>query len=120
RRGYGVWAASVDGERTDLLKLIDDVSSRTVAALTTKIGVSEPSQRASEARSSNPKAFEEYLKARSLAGSFTPAEFASQMNHYRRAIELDPTFAGAYANLALAIAIGTARGQITDPTALEK
>jgi eukaryotic-like serine/threonine-protein kinase len=120
RSGYSVWADSVDGKRTDLLKLIDDVSSKTLAALNTKIGISEPSQRASEARSSNPKAFEEYLKARSLAGSFTPAEFTSQMNHYKRAIELDPTFAGAYANLALAIAIGTARGQITDPAALEK
>ena len=42
------------------------------------------------------------------------------MNHYKRAIELDPTFAGANANLAMAIAIGTARGQITDPAALEK
>lgn len=120
RSGYSVWADSVDGNRGDLLKLIDDVSSKTVAALNTKIGVAQPSQRASEARSSSPKAFEEYLKGRALTGSFAPADFTSQMNHYKRAIELDPTFAGAYANLALAIAIGTARGQIADPAALGK
>jgi serine/threonine protein kinase len=120
RSGYSVWADSVDGKRGDLLKLIDDVSSKTVTALNTKLGTAQPSPRASEARSSNPKAFEEYLKARALTGSFAPADFAGQMNHYKRAIELDPTFAGAYANLALAIAIGTARGQITDPAALEK
>jgi serine/threonine protein kinase len=120
RSGYSVWADSVDGNRGDLLKLIDDVSSKTVAALNTKIGTAEPSPRASEARSKNPKAFEEYLKGRALAGSFAPADFAAQMNHYKRAIELDPMFAGAYANLALAIAIGTARGQITDPAALGK
>ena len=120
RSGYSVWADSVDGKRGDLLKLIDDVSSKTVAALNTKIGAPTPSPRASEARSANPKAFEEYLKGRALAGSFAPADFAAQMNHYKRAIELDPTFAGAYANLALAIAIGTARGQITDSAALPK
>jgi len=120
RTGYNVWADSVDGKRGDLLKLIDDVSSKTVTALNAKIGAPEPSPHASEARSSNPKAFEEYLKARALTGSFAPADFSAQMNHYKRAIELDPTFAGAYANLALAIAIGTARGQITDPAALQK
>ncbi|HEY2093648.1 MAG TPA: protein kinase [Thermoanaerobaculia bacterium] len=120
RSGYNVWADTVDGKRGDLLKLIDDVSTKTVAALNTKIGTPEPSTRASEARSSSPKAFEEYLKGRALAGSFTTADFNAQMNHYKRAIELDPTFAGAYANLALAIAIGTARGQITDAVALSK
>jgi serine/threonine-protein kinase len=120
RSGYSVWADSVDGNRNNLLKLIDDVSSKTVTALNTKIGVPEPSRQASEARSASTKAFEEYLKGRALTGSFTPAEFAAQMNHYKRAIELDPTFAGAYANLALAIAIGTARGQISDPAALQK
>jgi serine/threonine-protein kinase len=120
RSGYNVWADSVDGKRSDLLKLIDDVSSKTVAALTTKIGIAEPPARASEARSSSPKAFEEFLKGRALAGSFATADFNAQMNHYKRAIELDPTFAGAYANLALAIAIGTARGQISDAAALSK
>lgn len=121
RTGYNVvWADSVDGKRGDLLKLIDDVSSKTVTALNAKFGAPEPSPRASEARSPNPKAFEEYLKARALTGSFAPADFTALMTHYKRAIELDPMFAGAYANLALAIAIGTARGQITDPAALTK
>lgn len=120
RSGYSVWADSVDGQRSDLLKLIDDVSSKTVTALNTKIGAPVPSQHASEARSSNPKAFEEFLKGRALSGSFAPIDFAGQMSHYKRAIELDPTFAGAYANLALAIALGTARGQIADPAALGK
>src|SRR5207249_3060669 len=33
RSGYNVWTDSVDGRRADLLKLIDDVSSRTVTGL---------------------------------------------------------------------------------------
>ena len=61
RTGYNVWADSVDGKRGDLLKLIDDVSSKTVTALNAKIGTPEPSPRAAAARSSHPKAVEEYL-----------------------------------------------------------
>jgi serine/threonine-protein kinase len=120
RSGYSIWADTVDGKRSDLLGLIDDVSSRTVVALNQKLGIQQPSQRASEPRSSNAKAFEEYLKARASSGSFSPADFNVHVSHLKRAIELDPTFAGAYADLAIAFAIGNARGLITDPAALEK
>src|SRR5439155_11880311 len=39
RTGYSVWADTVDGKRENLLKLIDDVSTRTVTALNQKLGV---------------------------------------------------------------------------------
>ncbi|MGA8807185.1 MAG: serine/threonine-protein kinase, partial [Thermoanaerobaculia bacterium] len=73
RTGYNVWADTIDGKRADLIKLIDDVSSRTVTALNQKLGV-QKSGNASEPRSSNPRAFEEYLRARALSGSLVPAE----------------------------------------------
>ncbi|MCU1229195.1 MAG: serine/threonine protein kinase with repeat, partial [Acidobacteria bacterium] len=38
RTGYSVWADTVDGKREDLLKLIDDVSARTVMGLNEKLG----------------------------------------------------------------------------------
>src|SRR5437899_5480702 len=50
RTGYNVWADTIDGRRQNLLKLIDDVSSRTVIALNQKLGVQQISRR-SEARS---------------------------------------------------------------------
>jgi serine/threonine protein kinase/Flp pilus assembly protein TadD len=120
RTGYSIWADTVDGKRADLLKLIDDVSTRTENALNQKLGVQTPTQHASEPRSQNAKAFEEYLKARASSGSFSPADFTTHVTHLKRAIELDPNFAGAYADLALAFAIGNARGLIADPAALEK
>src|SRR5207253_5813890 len=43
RTGYSVWADSVDGKRDDLLRLIDDVSSRTLSALNRKLGVEQVS-----------------------------------------------------------------------------
>ncbi|MEA2338458.1 MAG: eukaryotic-like serine/threonine-protein kinase, partial [Thermoanaerobaculia bacterium] len=109
RTGYNVWADTIDGKRADLIKLIDDVSSRTVAGLNQKLGV-QKSGNASEPRSSNPKAYEEYLRARALSGSLVPAEHQAEENALRRAIAIDPNFAAAYADLAIAMSLGQARG----------
>jgi serine/threonine-protein kinase len=109
RTGYSVWADTVDGNRADLLKLIDDVSTRTVAGLNEKLGV-QGMVRGSVPRSSNPKAYEEYLKARAIDGSLVSAEHDEQIAHLKRAIALDPNFAAAYADLAIAMHLGQARG----------
>src|SRR5437764_3871828 len=116
RTGYSVWADTVDGNRTNLIKLIDDGSSRTVTGLNQKLGV-ERESRASEPRSSNPKAFEEYLKARAVTGSLVPAEYQAQITDLKRATALDPNFAAAYADLAIAYSLGLARGLIREPDA---
>lgn len=119
RTGYSVWADSVDGRREDLLKLIDDVSSRTLSALNQKLGVQQVG-RSSEPRSSNPAAFEEYLKARALQQSLIPAEHAEQLAHLKKAVDLDPKFAAAYADLAIAMSLGQTRGFASEPDAAEK
>ena len=120
RTGYNVWADTIDGRRHNLLHLIDEVSARTVTALNQKLGVAEPVSHASEARSKNPKAYEEYLKARALTGSLVPAEHRAQVSALKRAIALDPNFAGAYADLAIALSLGQARALDTEPDVAEK
>jgi serine/threonine-protein kinase len=119
RTGYNVWADTIDGKRSDLIKLIDDVSSRTVAGLNQKLGV-QKSGNASEPRSSNPKAFEEYLRARALSGSLVPAEHQAQEAALRRAIAFDPNFAAAYAEIAIAMSLGQSRGLDTAPDTTER
>ena len=119
RTGYAVWADTVDGRRENLLKLIDDVSSRTVKALNDKLGVQQVSRR-SEARSANGKAYEEYLKARALNGSLVPEEHRAQVAALKRAIALDPNFAAAYADLAIALSLGQARALDTEPDVAQK
>ncbi|HEY6138420.1 MAG TPA: protein kinase [Thermoanaerobaculia bacterium] len=109
RTGYSVWADTVDGNRADLLKLIDDVSSRTVKGLNEKLGV-QGLVRGSVPRSANPKAYEEYLKARAIDGSLVHAEHDEQIEHLKRAIALDPNFPAAYADLAIAMHLGQSRG----------
>jgi serine/threonine protein kinase len=120
RSGYSIWADSVNGKRTNLLQLIDDVSNRTVSALNEKIGAQNSPNQSSQPRSSNPKAYEEYLRARALNGSLLPADINQQIAALKHAIELDPTFAAAYADLSIALSLGTARGLVNDPNALSK
>jgi len=119
RTGYNVWADTIDGKRADLIKLIDEVSSRTVAGLNQKLGV-QKSGNASEPRSSNPRAYEEYLRARALSGSLVPAEHQAEEAALRRAIALDSNFAAAYADLAIAMSLGQARGLDIGPDVTER
>ena len=109
RTGFSVWSDTIDGRRDNLLKLIDDVSSRTVAGLNERIGVQPSQAPSSQARSENPKAYEEYLRARALNGSFEPKRYAEQIAALKRAIALDPEFAAAYADLATSLSLGSAR-----------
>jgi serine/threonine-protein kinase len=110
RTGFSVWSDTIDGRRDNLLKLIDEVSARTVKGLNEHIGVHEDQIARSIPRSVNPKAYEEYLKARSLNGSFLPEHYAAQIAALKRAIALDPNFAAAHADLGVTISLGVARG----------
>lgn len=113
RTGFSVWSDSVDGERADLLKLIDDVASRTVLGLDHELGIGVARAARSEARSANAQAYEQYLRARSLSGSFVPEHFAAQLTALKRAVALDPKFAAAYADLATTLSLGSARSLVS-------
>ncbi|HEX8254264.1 MAG TPA: protein kinase [Thermoanaerobaculia bacterium] len=110
RTGYAVWSDSVNGRRDDLLKLIDDVSSRTVTGLNERIGIQAHAHAEhSQPRSANPEAYEQYLRARALNGSFEPKRYSEQISALKQAIALDPSFAAAYADLATTLSLGQAR-----------
>src|SRR4029077_13663012 len=94
RTGYNVWADTIDGRRNNLLHLIDETSARTVSALNQKLGV-QPVSHASEPRSKNPKAYEEYIKARALTGSLEPAEQRTHARGQPRAGRASPAGRGA-------------------------
>ncbi|MGZ4778607.1 MAG: protein kinase domain-containing protein, partial [Thermoanaerobaculia bacterium] len=120
RTGYNIWADTIDGKRSDLLHLIDAVTSRTVSGLNERLGFQQVVGRASQPRSTNSKAFEQYLRARAVSGSLVPKEYDAGIAALKQAIELDPNFAAAYADLAVALSIGQTRGLTTDPNAIQK
>jgi len=95
------------------LKLIDDVSARTVAGLNEKIGIEQTTGARSDPRSANPQAYEQYLRARALNGSFLPEQLNAQIAALKRAIALDPQFAAAYADLATTLSLAAARALVS-------
>jgi serine/threonine-protein kinase len=109
RTGFSVWSDTVEGKRDNLLGLIDDVSSRTVSGLSQHMGITRSQALRSDARSKSPQAYEAYLRARALNGSFVPKHYAEQIASLKRAIALDSTFAAAYADLATTLSLGQAR-----------
>jgi len=109
RSGYGVWAGTIDGRRDNLMQLMDDVSTKTTTALNRTLG-SQSATGASEPRTTSSEAFEQYLKSRAAAGSLRPSDHAEQIALLENAIRLDPGFAAAHADLAVALSLGQVRG----------
>lgn len=117
RSGYGVWAGSVDGNRQNLLALMDEVSSRAALALNRNLGPQSPGGASAE-RTTSPEAYELFLKARALQGSLVQEQSDAQVQHLKRAIQLDPKFAAAHAELAVALSLRQIRGFDRDPKIL--
>jgi tetratricopeptide (TPR) repeat protein len=72
-----------------------------VAALQLEISSTE---RARLARSStqNPVAYDEYLQGRALLANYSDSNLREAMNHFERALELEPNYGLAHAGLAMA------------------
>ena len=97
--GRPLWADQYDEKFTDLFKVEDSISQRVAQALTLKLSASEQ-QRLSKRPTENAEAYEEYLKGRFDMLQYTYDGFKRSLTHLNRAIELDSTYAMAYAGLA--------------------
>lgn len=109
RSNFGVWSDTIEGNREDLIGLIDRVSDETVTALRRNLRGTNVN-RTSRPFTENTKAYEHYLRARALTGSSIPEEQLQQIQSLVAATELDPEFAAAYAELAIALSLGRVRG----------
>ncbi len=120
RTGYSVWAGIVEGERQNLIALIDDVASTTRLALQSKLSATNVSTGRSEPHTDSPKAYEFFLRARALQGSLIERDNRNQIQHLEDAIALDPEFAAAYADLGTALVLQQIRGFSADPDAYDR
>ena len=96
--GYHLWSETYDRSAQDIFKVQDEIAARVVDALK----VTLPAAANSTGRTENPEAYNQYLLGRNLMDRSTPAAYASAEQAFRRAIALDPGYAGAYSQLALA------------------
>ena len=96
-----IWSLNFDRPSANLLAAQDEIATRLAQILAVTLNASADERRKT-ATTSNPDAYLEYLQARELAVSYRLADLQGAVNHYTRALEIDPSFSGALSGLAWA------------------
>jgi adenylate cyclase len=95
RSGRNLWSATFDASTEDVFAVQDTISRGIAEALQIRLLGSETLV---PATSIDATAFDEYLRGRAeLRGVGTPESMARALEHFRRALELEPGFALAMA-----------------------
>lgn len=97
--GFTLWVRTFDEKFTNVFAVQDAISERVVGALAPSLNREE--RRALTKRDTeNPEAYELYLKGRHSLRKLIPPEVRKSIQFFQQAIDLDPTYALAYAGLA--------------------
>ncbi len=97
-----LWSQTYERELDDIFAIQDEISAAIVAALSDELGIAvEATPRVVAA--ANSEAHEAYLRGRYFMVQRTQAGIAAAEAEFRRAIELDPGYAPAFAELAITI-----------------
>jgi len=101
-----LWSESIDAEATDVIGVQDTIVQRIVQGLRLELSPDEKVQLAKGA-TTDAAASEEYLRGRDCLATFIyhtiqREHLDAAIEHFRRAIEIDPQFALAYSGLGSA------------------
>jgi TolB-like protein len=100
RDGVRLWSETYDRKLDDVFRVQDDIAGAVVKALRIQLLPSE--RAATQTRSANSEAYYQYLLGRGLQNRGNGDGWPLALQAYRKAIALDPSFAPAYAKLAIA------------------
>jgi TolB-like protein/cytochrome c-type biogenesis protein CcmH/NrfG len=95
--GYHVWSETYDRQLDDIFKVQDEIATAVVGALKLKL-LAEPT--ASDRQTAIPDAHNQYLIGRHLLSGSNWAVDRSAAEAFKRAVDLDPKYAPAWAGLA--------------------
>lgn len=96
--GYHLWSKTYDRSIKDIFKVQDEIASAVVEALKGQLLSSH--QLSSRYQTSNTEAYTQYLRGNEQRKLDVPDAVARARTAYQKAIELDPTYAPAYAGLS--------------------
>ncbi len=94
-----LWAESYEREMIDILKLQNEVTKSIADEIKANLTPSEHAH-LTQTRQVYPEAYQSYLKGRYFWNKRTPEGFHKGIDFFEKAIDLDPTYAKAYAGLA--------------------
>jgi serine/threonine protein kinase/tetratricopeptide (TPR) repeat protein len=95
--GSQLWAERYDREMEDVFAIQDDISESIVRAL--RVILADSERKALKARTRDVRAYEYYLRGRQYA-DFRRKSLQYALEMFRRAVEIDPEYASAYAGIA--------------------
>ncbi len=111
------WTDRYDGDIEDVL----DMQSRVAETVAKEIAVQVTPQEATQLakrHAVNPEAHVEYMKGRHTAVASSPQAIELSIRHFHRALELDPTYAPAWAGVAGCHLVRASRGMAPPAAAL--
>jgi eukaryotic-like serine/threonine-protein kinase len=98
--GYQLWSESFDRDFVDIFAVQDEIANAVVQALKVKVLPGRlPSTR--EHRTTSEEAYNQYLIGRQLYARFSQEGFRLAAEAYQKALALDPSYAPAWAGLAI-------------------
>jgi adenylate cyclase len=114
RQGRVLWSARFDEPLSDVFTLQDNITAQIVSALALRVTQIEQ-RRVSAKPTESLEAYDYVLRARPALQHPTRANVAEARTLLKRAIELDPNYAAAYAALAETYYIAPAMGWAESP-----
>lgn len=100
--GYHLWSQTYERALADVFAIQDEISSAIVEALVEEMALSPGTRIAGRGDAEvDLEAWSEYLLGMHLLYRRTPEDFENALPHFLKAIELDPGYAPAHANLAM-------------------
>jgi len=96
--GYQRWSHRFDGTLDDVFAIQDEISGHVALALRGMLSHREKD--ALRRPGTSAEAYSMFLRGRQLIHSVSPASYETAVRMFERAIEIDPTYAPAYAGLA--------------------
>jgi serine/threonine protein kinase/tetratricopeptide (TPR) repeat protein len=100
-----IWAQTFDRELDDVFAIQSEVAQQIVAALSSRLASAERMHVAPRRSTDNLDAYDVYLRARFDWNRGTPDGFLRSIEHFERALAIDPNFALAHVGLAGVLAI---------------
>lgn len=97
--GAMLWAETFDTKFTDVFQVQDSISELVATQLALNLS-REEHQRLKKHYTSNTEAYQLYLKGRYFLNASTEKDFRKSTDYFNEALEIDPTYALAYAGLA--------------------
>ena len=114
-----LWADSYQGDLTDVFSLQDRIARSIAHEVQVALTPAEQARLTSVQRA-DPEAYEAYVRGRHYAAQINPEGFEKAILNFGRAIELQPRYAQAYADLAETYCWGVATQMMPQQAGLLK